>query len=285
MKVDDYRLLVTINKTKSLKQAADELFISQPAVSQRLKSIETEWGVQIFIRTKRMLYVTAEGEKIIEHASEVVKRETEIKNYLKSNTDEVSGVLAIGVSSIIGSTILPKIVREFLHKYPGVNIKITVGSTPDIIEKSNEYHVSIIRGARILHKVNEVIKTDKHYFVTPKHQMDVEALSIIEFQADRLYLNEIEQYYVDTYKEKYDPQIKVDQMITCKQLLLEGIGVTILPEIALQDINSKDFNMDEVRVKDEPLTRDTYLSYDENVVMLPQVSAFKTLVHEFMSIE
>ena len=283
MKVDDYRLLVTLNKTKSLKQAAEELFISQPAVSQRLKSIETEWGVQIFIRTKRMLYVTPEGERIIDLARQVVYRETEIRNYLKSNTNEVSGVLSIGVSSIIGSTILPKIVRAFLQKYPGVNIKITVGSTPDIIEKSKEYHVSIIRGSKILHKVNERIKTDKHYFVTPKHHMDVEALSVIEFQADRLYLNEIEQYYVERYKQKYDPQIKVDQMITCKQLLLEGIGVTILPEVALNDLSHKDFHMEEVLVKGEPLTRDTYLSYDENVVLLPQVSAFKALINEFIS--
>lgn len=285
MKVDDHELLVALDQTKSLKSAADLLFISQPAVSQRLKSIEEDWGVQIFIRTKRLIHVTPEGERIIEHAKRVVAGEKEVKEFLKSNRGEVSGNLSIGVSSIIGSTILPKIVRQFLHEYPGVNIKITVGSSPQIIEKSNEYHVSIIRGSQILHKVNERIKTDRHYFVTPKEQMDVLELSVIEFQADRLYLNEIEQFYVEKYKVNYDPQIKVDQMSTCKQLLLEGIGVTILPEIAIQDLSRDDFHINEVLVRGEPLLRDTYLSYDENMLRLPQVNAFKSLVNTFMQQE
>lgn len=285
MKVDDHELLVALDQTKSLKSAADLLFISQPAVSQRLKSIEEDWGVQIFIRTKRLIHVTPEGERIIEHAKRVVAGEKEVKEFLKSNRGEVSGNLSIGVSSIIGSTILPKIVRQFLHEYPGVNIKITVGSSPQIIEKSNEYHVSIIRGSQILHKVNERIKTDRHYFVTPKEQMDVLELSVIEFQADRLYLNEIEQFYVEKYKVNYDPQIKVDQMSTCKQLLLEGIGVTILPEIAIQDLSRDDFHINEVLVQGEPLLRDTYLSYDENMLRLPQVNAFKSLVNTFMQQE
>lgn len=282
MKVDDHELLVALDQTKSLKRAADLLFISQPAVSQRLKSIEEDWGVQIFIRTKRFIHVTPEGERIIEHAKRVVAGEKEIKEYLSSHKTEVSGNLSIGVSSIIGSTILPKIVRQFLLEYPDVNIKITVGSTPQIISKSNEYHVSIIRGTQISHKINERIKTDRHYFVSPIQQMDAHELSVIEFQADRLYLNEIEQFYVERYQERYDPQIKVDQMSTCKELLLEGIGVTILPEIAIQDLSNEHFNIEEVLVRGEPLLRDTYLAYDETMLRLPQVNAFKSLVNTFV---
>lgn len=282
MKVDDHELLVALDQTKSLKSAAELLFISQPAVSQRLKSIEQDWGVQIFIRTKRLIHVTPEGERIIEHAKSVVAGEKEVKEYLRSNKNEVSGNLSIGVSSIIGSTILPKVVRKFLQEFPGVNIKITVGSSPQIIEKSNEYHLSIIRGSQLSHKTNERIKTDRHYFVTPKQQMDAAELSVIEFQADRLYLNEIEQYYVEKHQMRYDPQIKVDQMSTCKQLLLEGIGVTILPEIAIQDLSRDDFHIEEVLVKGEPLLRDTYLAFDENMLRLPQVSAFRVLINEFI---
>ena len=72
MKVDDYKLLVTLNEAKTLRQAAERLFISQPAVSQRLKSIEEEWGVEIFVRTKRELFVTGAGERIISHAHKAV---------------------------------------------------------------------------------------------------------------------------------------------------------------------------------------------------------------------
>ena len=51
MKIDDYRLLITLDETKTLRKAAEILYISQPAVTQRLKAIEAAFGVEIFIRT------------------------------------------------------------------------------------------------------------------------------------------------------------------------------------------------------------------------------------------
>lgn len=53
MKIDDYRLLITLDETKTLRKAAEILYISQPAVTQRLKAIEATFGVEIFIRTKK----------------------------------------------------------------------------------------------------------------------------------------------------------------------------------------------------------------------------------------
>ena len=55
MKIDDYRLLTTLDETKTLRKAAEILYISQPAVTQRLKAIENAFGVDIFIRTKKQL--------------------------------------------------------------------------------------------------------------------------------------------------------------------------------------------------------------------------------------
>lgn len=50
MKIEDYRLLITLDETKTLRKAAEILYISQPAVTQRLKAIENAFGVDIFIR-------------------------------------------------------------------------------------------------------------------------------------------------------------------------------------------------------------------------------------------
>lgn len=74
MKIDDYRLLITLDETKTLRKAAEILYISQPAVTQRLKAIEAAFGVEIFIRTKQLI-TTTEGSMIIEHARDMLKRE------------------------------------------------------------------------------------------------------------------------------------------------------------------------------------------------------------------
>lgn len=74
MKIEDYRLLITLDETKTLRKAAEILYISQPAVTQRLKAIENAFGVDIFIRTKKQLITTTEGTMIIEHARDMLKR-------------------------------------------------------------------------------------------------------------------------------------------------------------------------------------------------------------------
>ncbi len=108
MKIEDYRLLITLDETKTLRKAAEILYISQPAVTQRLKAIENAFGVDIFIRTKKQLITTTEGTMIIEHARDMLKRERLFFDKMQAHIGEVNGTISIGCSSLIGQTLLPK---------------------------------------------------------------------------------------------------------------------------------------------------------------------------------
>lgn len=282
MKVDDYKLLVTLYEAKTLRQAAERLFISQPAVSQRLKSIEEEWGVEIFIRTKRELFVTGPGERIIRHARKVVESESILKEYLVAHEGAVEGNLNIGVSSLIGSTILAGLLREYSEMYPDVNINIQVGSSPQITNDAKDYHISITRGRQILNKENKLLFTDRHYLVTPKSLLDQENPPVIEFFSEPIYIRMIEKYFEARFNRAYKPQFSVDQIATCRALLIEGVGVTVLPELVVKDFDKDQFKIEEVVVEDEPITRDTYISYDKNVMELPQVRAFIQVVKSYI---
>lgn len=277
MKVDDYRLLATLSEAKTLRKAAEKLYISQPAVSQRLKSIEDEWGVQIFIRTKKALYTTGAGERIIAHAKKVVDEERLVKDYIQANEGAIEGKISIGVSSLIGYTILPDILAKYLSDFPNVNVKIDVGSTKEIIANQGDYHLSIVRGARILNKENELLYSDKHYLVTPK-DVELEDLAVIEFQADPDYITHIKNYFEERFNIKYEPQIFVDQITTCRELLRKKVGITVLPELVLDGLDLDNYHIEEVLVDGKPLTRDTYISYDKSVLMLPQVESFIDLI-------
>lgn len=282
MKVDDYKLLVTLHEAKTLRQAAERLFISQPAVSQRLKSIEEEWGVEIFIRTKRELFVTGPGERIIRHARKVVESESILKEYLVAHEGAVEGNLNLGVSSLIGSTILAGLLREYSEMYPDVNINIQVGSSPQITNDAKDYHISITRGRQILNKENKLLFTDRHYLVTPKSLLDQENPPVIEFFSEPIYIRMIEKYFEARFNRAYKPQFSVDQIATCRALLIEGVGVTVLPELVVKDFDKDQFKIEEVVVEDEPITRDTYISYDKNVMELPQVRAFIQVVKSYI---
>lgn len=67
-------------------------------------------------------------------------------------------------------------------------------------------------------------------------------------------------------------------------MLLEGVGVTVLPEIVVKDFDTEQFKIEEVIADDEPITRDTYISYDKNVVELPQVEAFIKVLRSYIKV-
>lgn len=281
MKIDDYRLLVALADEETLRKAADTLYISQPAVSQRLKSIETEWRTEIFIRTKKKLIVTTNGEMIIQHARKMLKEETNLKEMIHSSDGVVNGKLSIGVSSLIGHTILPIVLGRFVERYPNVKIQLQVGSSARITNNRHDFHVSVIRGSKIMNLHNELLMSEKHYFIYPKskaHELD--QLPMIEFQADPIYLKEIEHWYTEQFNKEYAPQIKTDQISTCKSLLLNGVGMTVLPEIVMKDIDNDLFEIQLLEVANNPLLRETYLCYETDMLSLPQVSAYIELMKE-----
>ena len=283
MKIDDYRLLITLDETKTLRKAAEILYISQPAVTQRLKAIESSFGVEIFIRTKKQLITTTEGAMIIDHARDMLKRERLFFDKMQAHIGEVNGTISIGCSSLIGQTLLPEVLSLYNTQFPNVEIQVQVGSTEQIKANHRDYHVMITRGNKVMNLSNTHLFNDEHYFIYPKDRReDVTKLPFIEFQADPIYINQIKQWYNDNLGQDYHATITVDQVATCKEMLLRGVGVTVLPEIMMKNIDKNMFEFEKVSIEDEPLIRSTYMSYDGSMLQLPQVDSFVNLMLNFI---
>ena len=283
MKIEDYRLLTTLNETKTLRKAAEILYISQPAVTQRLKAIESAFGVDIFIRTKKQLITTTEGAMIIEHAKDMLNRERLFRDKMQAHIGEVNGKISIGCSSLIGQTLLPEVLNLYTRQFPNVEIQVQVGSSEQIKANHKDYHVMIIRGNKSMNLSNTHLYNDEHYFIYPRDRKEqVSNLPFIEFQADPIYINQIKDWYSQHLGQDYHAMITVDQVATCKEMLLNGVGVTILPEIMMKHIDQEQFATQRVHLGQDPLIRSTFLSYDSSMVQLPQVDSFINLVMEYV---
>lgn len=283
MKIEDYRLLTILNETKTLRKAAEILYISQPAVTQRLKAIESAFGVDIFIRTKKQLITTTEGAMIIEHAKDMLNRERLFRDKMQAHIGEVNGKISIGCSSLIGQTLLPEVLNLYTRQFPNVEIQVQVGSSEQIKANHKDYHVMIIRGNKIMNLSNTHLYNDEHYFIYPRDRKEqVSNLPFIEFQADPIYINQIKDWYSQHLGQDYHAMITVDQVATCKEMLLNGVGVTILPEIMMKHIDQEQFATQRVHLGQDPLIRSTFLSYDSSMVQLPQVDSFINLVMEYV---
>jgi DNA-binding transcriptional LysR family regulator len=141
----------------------------------------------------------------------------------------------------------------------------------------------IIRGNKVMNLSNTHLFNDEHYFIYPKDRKeDVTKLPFIEFQADPIYINQIKQWYNNHLGHDYHATITVDQVATCKEMLLSGVGVTILPKIMIKNIDKNMFEFEKVTIDKKPLIRSTYMSYDASMLQLPQVDAFVNLMLNFI---
>ncbi|HIV73930.1 MAG TPA: LysR family transcriptional regulator, partial [Candidatus Pseudogracilibacillus intestinigallinarum] len=186
MKIDDYELLIQLNKIGTVRGTAKAVLISQPAVSQRLKYIEEYFGEQIFIRTSKRLKLTPSGEIILKHAQEVVERETEIKNTLAASSIEVRGTLSIACSSLISQRYLPTILAKFTKKFPLVSIDLVTGMSENIKRDFNKYHITIVRGEKIKDSTSVLLFKDPLYIfdTEPFENKEVKNRPLISFKSD-----------------------------------------------------------------------------------------------------
>ncbi|MEI3608211.1 MULTISPECIES: LysR family transcriptional regulator [unclassified Pseudogracilibacillus] len=276
MKIDDYELLIQLNKIGTVRGTAKAVLISQPAVSQRLKYIEEYFGEQIFIRTSKRLKLTPSGEIILKHAQEVVERETEIKNTLAASSIEVRGTLSIACSSLISQRYLPTILAKFTKKFPLVSIDLVTGMSENIKRDFNKYHITIVRGEKIKDSTSVLLFKDPLYIfdTEPFENKEVKNRPLISFKSDDD-LHELMNHWLFYRQDQIQPiqKISVDQIETCKQFMKQGLGMAILPKSISNNLMNQYAHLP-LEIEGEPITRDTWLCYQPGMRNLPQVNSF-----------
>lgn len=126
--LDLYKVFYYVAKNKSITKAANELMITQPAISKSIKNLEEQLGCSLFIRTKSGVILTDEGKIFydqIKHAIEIIDS---AEDKLKEMINLDFGSLNIGVSNTIVKKYLMPYIKKFHDKYP--NIKITIYTNP-----------------------------------------------------------------------------------------------------------------------------------------------------------
>lgn len=285
--MNEFEIIKALAEEGNMRKAAERLFLTQPALSQRLQTIEKEWGTLLFIRSQKGLEPTPAGELIIEYAKDAIIKREETFETIASMVDQVHGTLKIACASIVGQTWLPQVLKEFVERYPKVQISLITGWSSEIVKALNEReaHIGIVRGRTDWKNTKHHLFRDQLYLVdreiTTLDQLKETKRPFIQFKSDSNYHHEIQHWWQRHFARKPGRQITVDQIETCKQLAINGIGYAILPSITL--IGDENVNKIPLLNHEEEfeLTRDTWLIGYESTFELKQVEAFTKMVQMY----
>lgn len=130
----DFKLKVFLSASRALSftRAAEENFISQPAVSKIIKQLELQLGHHLFERKGGKLELTRAGEILTGHLEQVGQTEKQLQFELGLLNSMHKGLFTLGASTTIAQYVIPKLLLQFSNAYPNMEVKMLSGNTSDI---------------------------------------------------------------------------------------------------------------------------------------------------------
>ena len=139
-----YKVFYYVAKNESITRAANELSISQPAISKSIKTLEEQLNTQLFIRKRDGVSLTEAGELIYNKIKEAIELIDSAEDDIKSLTNLESGSINIGASKTIIHEYLMPYIKKFHKEYPNINIRIFTDKTSELIKKAKMGLVDVI---------------------------------------------------------------------------------------------------------------------------------------------
>jgi len=186
----DRRLQVfqTVARLLSFTKAAEELHMTQPAVTFQVRQLEEQFNTRLFDRTHNRISLTDAGKRVHECADRIFELYAEMDNSVRELTGDISGVLILGASTTIAEYMLPVLLGDFKAKYPDITIRLKVANTDGIVSQveNNTIDLGVVE-ASVNNKnlVVEKCRTDHLVLIVPPgHELSQEEIVPIQRVAD-----------------------------------------------------------------------------------------------------
>lgn len=285
--------LVTVAKMGSFSKAAEELSVTQSAISQSIKNLEQKVGVKLFKRSGKKVVPTSEGEKLYRVGLKVLSQVSDTLREIKFDKDLMKGSVRIGTLTGLGKSWLAPIMLNFSKKYPELALSLNLGFSDELVREFEAYRLDfLILPEEHLPKAGEkvLLGEEKSTLVFPdndKFQLDRE-MTLEEFSSyptilfeehgDHLYMKWCRELYGRTPKS-INVRYAINSHGNMLQAVMNGLGVAVIPKHVL----GRSYYKDKVRTlanqKDVSNGR-FYLVYHHNSTELLRI---KTTLDELTS--
>lgn len=244
MDIEKLESFLTLAHVQNFARAADLLYISQPALSKRIQSIENEMNVPLFNRMGSHSYLTVQGEYFKSFAEEIVASYNNAHEYIRQMENLEHGVLRFGATNFIGVYLMPEILAQFQRLYPQVEISMTINTSRSILDMLAKNQLEFIL-------LSDYILEDEQPYLVTSYLVDElklivgsahplfgkEHCSIREVEND-LYITKKKHSSQYRFLEKqgvhFERQMFISNQEAIKECVVHNIGVSIMSSKAVE---------------------------------------------------
>lgn len=246
MSLDAYKIFDAVVKYQSFIRAAEIVNLTPSAVSRSIASLENILGFQLFIRSRKGVQLTREGENIIPSIRAIINAEEQLKQVASEINGLERGTVVLGAFSSVCNNWIPTIVQSFKKLYPQINIHIMQGDYNDVVYWALNGIIDL--GFASLPVDEGLFSTplmkDRLLCVTPKNFSPKNSKYVtVEDIQNHPFVIQREGYNADTvalikkYKLSIQPEFFIDDDQSILALVESGLGISIMPELILKKVS------------------------------------------------
>jgi LysR family transcriptional regulator, transcriptional activator of the cysJI operon len=247
LNLSQLQTFVTVAAEGSMTAAADKLFLTQPAVSQQMKNMEDDLGVELIVRGSKQIKMTAQGEILYELAKKILSLAQSAEVSIKSIGAQLRGELRIGTLNSIGLHLMSPVVSRLLKFNPDFKIKVDYAKGEQLIQSYKKGELDVL----VLPEVSRHFKAtlpDSKAQTLFSEEMWLVGSGKDEFYPSQINLNEIKRIpYVHFANEFPDFDATLSEKVgklqsvfessnvgTLKRVIEYGLGIGFLPSHSIK---------------------------------------------------
>ena len=275
----DWLIISTLHSCKSISKTAKTLYISQPALTERIKQIEDALGVTLLNRSNKGVTMTPQGEFAATFARKLLREVADFKAQLIDLGEEAAGVLKIAAPSIICRYYLPGILENFQKKYPKVKLDVGIQQSDQVLKMLKSRLIDF----GVTKHYTGFSEDEKLFLLTygvyaasmePFKLEDLPKLKRVEYSYEPYYKKMLTDWWQDRFAEPPLIGSMVANLDLCKEMVFNGLGYGFLPEILISEAPGKLYTK-LLQYKDgRPFMRDTFLVFNKEILKEPLPKLF-----------
>lgn len=280
----DIQIILTLAEHQNLSRTAERLYLTQPALTSRIRRLEDDLGGKLLQRTSKGVLFTPAGETVFQYAKDLSILLRQMRERVKSEKGGISGLLHLGCSTQYARYRAPTILSQFLQDYPNISIDIVADRSINIQRELNRdsFSAAIIRGDFKWRGQKKLLSTE-NYCLVYKHKVSQDELGEITYihqKTDNQGQECADEWVRLNCPYEPLPRIESNNIEVCISMVELGMGWAILPDICLQKFTG--FKEPIFTPDGQPIVRNTYLCYKESELALPHVRKFIEYMDSFV---
>jgi DNA-binding transcriptional LysR family regulator len=237
---------VEVAREQNLSRAAEGLFLTQPALTARIKGLERELGCSLFIRTSRGMRLTEAGEAFLPYAVRAL--DTLVDGRMQVNALERGGAgrLVLGAAPAVSTYVLPALLKRFSQAYPRMSVSVRTGHSEEILELvlREQVMLGLVRGLKHPDITSIPLYEDRLILVAePAHPFAAAGrIHMEQIASEQLILFDRTSSYHDLTSALFRTagvspagRMELDNIDAAKKMVEQGFGVALLPHTSVVD--------------------------------------------------